>query len=253
MFHTLPLELREQIYSYVFRPEFCYIYSKQPYVRTCWLYPNHHALLAINRETRVDAGLYLLRNRYFCITCPPAREKMRAILDSFPGNSGYSSLRRLYILKFDEDTDCGSPINSSDTWLNADIALMLQCPNLREVTLRMRQAIIMPEAKEQGMERILPTAQDLIAKYNLGRLSDMPLLERVVIHWTCINAETVLDRYYENFHSITVPLKQHITPFQMLIEKVKECLKAAMKTRGRRVEIVVNNFPKWAEDDIGWI
>jgi len=178
------------------------------------------------------------------------REKNESHFGFVPGKFRIREFKGLYILKFDEDVDGGSPLNGSDTRLNADIELMLQCPNLREVTLQMRQAIIMPDAKEQGMERMLPTTQYLIAKYSLSRLYDMPRLERVVIHRTCINTETVSDGYYDNIRSITGSLK-HTTPFQMLIEKAVECLKAVMKTRGRRVEIVVNNLPKWAEDDIG--
>ncbi|KAF2822955.1 hypothetical protein CC86DRAFT_423022 [Ophiobolus disseminans] len=135
LFLTLPLELREQIYFHATfigapLPYYLAVSAADAIHGTDPRYPNFLPTLArINESTRIDVGLWFIRNTEFGLLYPQRISHFCAFLATFPNLEGFEAIRRLDCQLFGRyRPDAGEA--------NAYIAFMLRCARLTQVRIK---------------------------------------------------------------------------------------------------------------------
>ncbi|KAF2680434.1 hypothetical protein K458DRAFT_407194 [Lentithecium fluviatile CBS 122367] len=180
LFPNLPLELREQIYSYVIPS---YLNSESPSLSPrAGIYPNNeYAILFTNIATRIDAGLYYIRSRKtFDLWSLEARARFDQFLNWFPDNSGYASVRHLEMRRFYEEIPDRSDIP------NGDMTLILRCASLRTLRLWYNGGFDRRDMSARNGKHFAVrhwTAQEIFDIFQLQRLFELENLDRVDLKW----------------------------------------------------------------------
>jgi hypothetical protein len=137
LFPNLPLELRELIYHHALLPDAspkspnCKTLLASDLVFSCDLHNPSFLpeLCKVNEATRIDVGLWYLRNTEFIILYTHDIVYFSQFLSTFPANEGFKALRKLDLEFFGRHR----PTPGGD---NAYISFMKRCPNLKHVKIK---------------------------------------------------------------------------------------------------------------------
>jgi hypothetical protein len=152
LFPTLPLELREQIYHHALLPAST---PAQPHRLTLIpsdlvfgpspLHPSFlPSLCHVNEPTRIDISLWFLRNTEFIILYPHDIIYFSHFLSTFPGNEGFSALRKLDLQFFGRSRpDVGRE--------NAYMAFLRKCAGLTHVSIKFEVWNLVKEQPNKSM------------------------------------------------------------------------------------------------------
>jgi hypothetical protein len=155
VFPALPVELREMIYPYILTPGLC---SVSPLRAPYHMNKSAYALLSVNRGTRLEAGLFYLRERTFNLQSTPLLALFQHYLDTFPDELGYEAVRHLELYKFHD---------------RAYNSFLARCVNLKTVTLWF----------DSHDERIGLYSAGVFETHRLATLCQLVCLKEVRLKW----------------------------------------------------------------------
>jgi hypothetical protein len=236
-FPTLPLELREQIYTHTILPLSSPTKPNRLTVSTADAihgsdsrYPYFLAPLChINEATRIDFGLWFIRNTEFGLLYPQHIVYFAQFLATFPNDEGFAAIRRLDLQLFGRY----KPVDGNGS---AYIDFMMRCTGLTSVRMKFEMWYLLKPDRapdklptlvefEEYADRVL-NFDTLVEVHGLVRLFELRSLNRLIIEvWPKVIAKT----------------KQGLRPLVPdcwpLMERVAEWLRKGFKERGMRVEV----------------
>ncbi|KAF2251339.1 hypothetical protein BU26DRAFT_603782 [Trematosphaeria pertusa] len=238
LFPRLPLELRELIYRYIAHPPHqrgprrTYVSRHAggalPPWRPLWL----PTICSVNWATWIEAGLYVIRSTEFEIMYPDNLDYFAKFLDTFPGEQGWTAVRRLYFTLFDRN-------GVFHAKRNGYIDFMHRCTGLTEVTLKFnvrklldKQTVLLPYVALAHMNISQSagflTLDEVTAMHGLEAIFEVSSLNKVYID--------VFPRIYLHAEGLADGV---LMDGMELIEELAEWMREGFRRRGRSAAVVV--------------
>jgi hypothetical protein len=253
LFPTLPIEIREQIYSLIIflKPRttphnYSTVSAADAIHGADPRYPSFlPKLCRVSEATRLEVGLFFIRNTEFGLLYPQHCIYFAQFLRTFPANDGFAAIRRLDFQLFSRHRpDAGQT--------NAYIELMKKCEGVTEVRMKFemwyllkhrldyssRTQFTLDELEQRSRETL--DLDRIVAVYRLEGLLELLGLTRLTIEvWPRIHVFT------------TVGIITAVPDCWPLMEGLVEWVRKGFAERGRRVEVRLvesgNAGLRWAE------
>ena len=216
LFHTLPLELRIQIYSYILPTYLRSANPLAPLAESPYQRINDYSILNVNRATRIDAGMCYLRSRPFELITETARRDFEAFLDPFPGDQGYASVKDLNLYRFFEDVLEGVGYGN--------MRLILRCTHLCRLTLWFDSRFSVVDCND---------VTSIVNEYQLHRLFALEHLLEIDLRWFFGWRKVGNSKCVEICDEDT----ERTMRFAEAMGKVEKWLRLGFEQRGRNVEV----------------
>jgi hypothetical protein len=239
-FSNLPLEIRELIHRHAIFPASLpnsqthhidysvadIVYGSDP--RFPGFLP---ALCRVNETTRIEVGLWFIRNTEFGILYPQHIIYFTSFLATFPDNMGFCAIRRLDFPLFGR---LGQVRNAAQG--SVFVALIKRCPSLTEIRVKLlvyhllkyrtNHVTRVPLATDELEARTqLIDLDTLIRTYDLGAVVEMASLTKITIEvWPRIVAQT------------TRGLRSVVPDCRPLMEQLAHWLRTGFAGNGVRTE-----------------
>jgi hypothetical protein len=243
-FSILPLELREQIYYIAItkqHPHHITISAADAIHGTDSRYPYFlPPLCLVNEATRVEVGLWLIRNTKFGLLYPQHIVHFSAFLSTFPSGAGFAAIRRLDFQLFGRQSGNGA---------GAYLEFMRRCTGLTEVRIKFEIWYILKRLCGTNIEmRTLEIRQyaafglkcsDMVEMYRLAGLFELASLTKLTVEvWPKVLRRT------------SSGLLDVVSNFWPVIEELVEWIKKGFEKRERDVDVLLvecgNSGLRWA-------
>lgn len=171
IFPSLPLELREHMFSYILPTHIRSIDPLDNDARS-WQYFECYNIFQVNHATRLDVGLWYILTHEFELGNEDSCAVFSRFLEWFPGEQGFRRVRRLEMRKF---------------WTRSALDLITRCENIMTLKLWFYPEIFTqyPDSKvgTHIFPRELMKAEEAARNYTLARLFCMRNPRRVELLW----------------------------------------------------------------------
>lgn len=245
LFPSLPVELREIIYSYALadHPRTITISAADAVYGSPLQHPYYlPKLCRVNEAMRIDVGLWFLRTTEFGVLYAQHIVYFARFLSSFPDKSGFASIRRLDFQLFGRKIP---QVVDGVRERNTYIEFMKLCTGLTQVRIKFEMWYL-PSRRctpsYWGTTTWNPeifTVDGLVEMYRLADLFDIPQLTKIVVE--------VWPKKLRHMSQS----RRHLTPDPWpVMEKVVEWLMVGWEERARKVGVELvesgNSGLRWA-------
>ncbi|KAF9732816.1 hypothetical protein PMIN04_012451 [Paraphaeosphaeria minitans] len=223
IFPNLPIELREEIYSYILP---LHVRSINPLDNEVGdiLYDKLYNIFHVNYATRFDAGLWYLLTHEFELGNEDSCTAFSRFLKWFPGKQGFRRIRRLELRKF---------------WTKPSMDLIFRCENTLTLKLWFYASdfTLDPSPKYDGrmIARDLMTAEEAARNYSLARLFRMRNLERIELKWFRLLRYCTNDYEHGMYMAWLDASRRGEGEFRERMEELRNWLSSGFAAAGRRV------------------